>query len=77
MRYETLRYGCELRVLGGSDATLDFMWCQLPFCSALKYITEAGSLDPMLEFARKPSEAANGGWRDTPPHFQREASRET
>ena len=31
------------------------------------YITEAGSLDPMLEFARKPSEASNGGWRDPPP----------
>ncbi len=31
------------------------------------YITEAGSLDPMLEFARKPSEASNGGWRDPCP----------
>ena len=40
------------------------------------------SLDPMLEFARKPSEASNGGWRDPtlpPPisQFQRDASGET
>ena len=30
-------------------------------------ITEAGSLDPVLEFAHKPSEARHGGWRDPPP----------
>ena len=35
------------------------------------YVTEAGSLDPMLEFARKASEASNGGWRDTSPPISR------
>ncbi len=42
-------------------------------------VREARSLDPMLEFARKPNEASNGGGRDAPPlpHLQRDASRET